>query len=177
MLNGNLRDIDTISPTTKNNAVKSLIVLSKFLGIHQEFKSKLQDYGVKLVRPDVFASFLRIYNNHSSDLLKWYAEAVSVLRENEKLLFKFLLYTGVRKEEGITSFNKINELSKQSNLSIYYNDEFGVLQHFVFKELFLRNTKNLYVSIVEKPLVLEIANSEPLTYEQVRKRLLRHGLN
>jgi len=99
-----------------------------------------------------------------------------VLRENEKLLFKFLLCTGVRKEEGITSFNKIIELSKQSNLSIYYNDEFGVLQHFVFKELFLRNTKNLYVSIVEKPLVLEIAKSEPLTYEQVRKRLVRHGL-
>jgi len=176
LLNGNLRDIDTISPTTKNNTVKSLIVLSKFLGIHQEFKSKLQDYGVKLVRPDVFASFLRIYNNHNSDLLKWYAETGLVLRENEKLLFKFLLCTGVRKEEGITSFNKIIELSKQSNLSIYYNDEFGVLQHFVFKELFLRNTKNLYVSIVEKPLVLEIAKSEPLTYEQVRKRLVRHGL-
>jgi hypothetical protein len=74
------------------------------------------------------------------------------------------------------SFNKIIELSKQNNLPIYYNDEFGVLQHFVFKELFLSNTKNLYVSIIEKPLLLEIANSEPLTYEQVRKRLVRHGL-
>ena len=176
MLNGNLRDIDTIPVTTKNNTVKSLIVLSKFLGIHQEFKTKLQNYGVKLARPDVFASFLRIYNNQNSDLLKWYDQANSMLRENERLLLKFLLYTGVRKEEGITSFNKIIELSKQDNLSIYYNDEFNVLQHFVFKELFLRNTKNLYVSIIEKPLVLKIAESEPLTYEQIRKRLLRHNL-
>jgi intergrase/recombinase len=176
LLNGNLRDIDTIPVTTKNNTVKSLIVLSKFLGIHQEFKTKLQNYGVKLARPDVFASFLRIYNNQNSDLLKWYDQANSMLRENERLLLKFLLYTGVRKEEGITSFNKIIELSKQDNLSIYYNDEFNVLQHFVFKELFLRNTKNLYVSIIEKPLVLKIAESEPLTYEQIRKRLLRHNL-
>jgi intergrase/recombinase len=176
LLNGNLRDIDTIPLTTKNNTVKSLIVLSKFLGIHQEFKSKLQDYGVKLARPDVFASFLRIYNNQNTDLLEWYSRSASVLRENEKLLFRFLLCTGVRKEEGIMSFNKIIELARQNNFSIYYREELSVLQHFVFKELFLRNTKNVYVSIVEKPLIVEIAQSSPVTYEQVRKRLLRHGL-
>lgn len=176
LLNGNLGQLDLLSASVRNATIKSLIVLSKVLGIHQEFKSKLQDYGVKMARPDVFASFLRIYNNQNSNLLKWYSEAVLVLRENERLLFRFLLITGVRKEEGITSFNKIIELSKQGNLSSYYNDEFNVLQHFVFKELFLRNTKNLYVSIVEKPLVLEIADSELSTYEQVRKRLVRHGL-
>ena len=164
-----------MSASVKNATIKSLIILSKFLGIHQEFKQRLRDYGVKMVRPDVFASFLRIYSNQNSNLLEWYAEAVSVLRKSEKLL-KFLLVTGVRKEEAIMSFNKIIEPSKHSNLSIYYNDEFGVLQHFVFKELFLRNTENLYVSIIEKPLVLEISDSEPVTYEQVRKRLVRHGL-
>jgi intergrase/recombinase len=176
LLSGNLRDIDMIPSTTKNNTIKSLIILAKFLGIHQEFKHRLQDYGVKMARPDVFASFLRIYNNHNTDLLKWYSEAVPVIRENEKLLLKFLLRTGVRKEEGLMSFNKIIELSRQGNLSIYYNDDFNALQHFVFKELFLRNTKNLYVSIIEKSLVMEIANSNPVTYEQVRKRLLRHSL-
>jgi len=176
LLNGNLRDIDTIPSTTRNNTIKSLIILSKFLGIHQEFKHRLQDYGVKMARPDVFASFLRIYNNHSTDLLEWYSKTSSVLRENEKLLLRFLLSTGVRKEEGIQSFNKIIELTKQSNLAIYYNEELNVLQHFVFKELFLRNTKNLYVSIIEKPLVNEIAQSDSVTYEQVRKRLLRNGL-
>ena len=175
LLNGNLRELDLLSASVKNATIKSLIILSKFLGIHQEFKQRLRDYGVKMVRPDVFASFLRIYSNQNSNLLEWYAEAVSVLRKSEKLL-KFLLVTGVRKEEAIMSFNKIIEPSKHSNLSIYYNDEFGVLQHFVFKELFLRNTENLYVSIIEKPLVLEISDSEPVTYEQVRKRLVRHGL-
>jgi len=176
LLNGNLRELDMLSASVKNATIKSLIILSKFLGIHQEFKQRLQAYGVKMARPDVFASFLRIYNNQNSDLLKWYAEAVSVLRKNEKLLLRFLLVTGVRKEEGITAFNKIIDLSKQNNMSIYYNDEFNVLQHFVFKTLFLRNTKNLYVSIIEKPLVLEIANSDTVTYEQLRKRLIRHGL-
>jgi intergrase/recombinase len=176
LLNGNLRDIDTITPTTKNNAVKSLIILSKFLGIHEEFKRQLNNYGVKLERQDVFSSFLRIYNNHNSDLLEWFSKANEVLRSNEKLLLKFLLVTGIRKEEAITSFNKIIELYKQGNLGIYYNDDYGLLQHFVFKDLFLRSTKNVYVSIVDKSLVMEIANSTPVTYEQVRKRLMRKGM-
>jgi hypothetical protein len=176
MLNGNLREIDTIPSTTRNNTIKSLIILSKFLGIHQVFRHRLQDYGVKMARPDVFASFLRIYNNHNTDLLDWYSKATSVLRENEKLLLRFLLRTGVRKEEGIMSFNKIIDLTKQNNLAIYYNEELNVLQHFVFKELFLRNTKNLYVSIIEKTLVNEVTQSDQVTYEQVRKRLLRNGL-
>jgi len=39
----------------KDNAVKSLIVLSKFLGVHKEFRQRLDDYGIKLTRPDAFA--------------------------------------------------------------------------------------------------------------------------
>jgi hypothetical protein len=176
LLSGNLRELDLLSPSVKNATIKSLIILSKFLGIHQDFKLRLQDYGIKMARPDVFASFLRIYNNKNSDLLDWYSRAASVLRDNERLLLRFLLLTGVRKEEAIMSFNKILELSKQNNLSIYYNEELNVLQHFVFKELFLRNTKNLYVSIIEKSLAMKIAESTPVTYEQVRKRLSRHHL-
>ena len=72
LLSGNLRE-DLLSLSVKNAAIKSLIILSKFLGIHQQFKQRLQDYGVKMARPDVFASFLRIYNNHNTDLLEWYS--------------------------------------------------------------------------------------------------------
>jgi hypothetical protein len=176
LLSGNLRELDLLSASVKNATIKSLIVLSKFLGVHKEFKMRLEDYGIKMSRPDVFASFIRIYNNQTTDLLKWYTQAISFLRENERLLFRFLLNTGVRKEEGIISFNKIIELSKKDNMSIYYNNEFSALQHFMFKEVFLRNTKNVYISIIDESLVSEIANSEPVTYEQIRKRLKRNGL-
>ena len=55
MLFGNLGEIDVIPSTVKDNAVKSLIVLSKFLGVHKEFRQRLDDYGIKLTRPDAFA--------------------------------------------------------------------------------------------------------------------------
>jgi intergrase/recombinase len=152
-------------------------VLAKFLGTHNDFKAKLKDYGVKLSRPDAFASFMRIYNNHSSDLAKWYSEAMNVVRDNEKILLKFLCQTGVRKEEAITSFNKIIELAKANKPAEYYNDELNVLEHFRFKELFLRGTKNAYVSIVPKSLVTEVVSTQPVSYSAIRKRLKSNSLS
>lgn len=176
LLSGNPRDFDIMPKTVKNNAIKSLVILSKYLGIHKEFKQRLDEYGIKMYRPDVFASFLRIYNNRVTDIDQWYLKAGSVLRPNEILWQSFLALSGLRKGEAIISFNKIIELSTQNNLDSYLNRETGILEHFRFKELFLRGTKNVYISIIPSSLVSEIQQSIPITYEQVRKRLLKNGL-
>lgn len=62
LLRGNLREIDLLKPSAKIQTVKALAVLSKFLGVHKEFKNRLSDYGIKMPRPDAFSSFLRIMN-------------------------------------------------------------------------------------------------------------------
>ena len=46
--NGNLRELDTLTNDTKTSTVKALILLSKFLGNHTQFKTKLNEYGIKL---------------------------------------------------------------------------------------------------------------------------------
>jgi len=111
----------------RNNAINSLIVLSEFLGMHKEFKRKLDDYGVKRSKQDVFASFMRIYNDNASDLIKWCKEAFAVLRANEQTFLGFLVSSGLRKEEEIIPFNKILELSRENNMGQYYNEESNVL--------------------------------------------------
>ena len=50
------------------------------------------------------------------------------------------------------------------------------LEHFKFKDIFLRNTKNVYISFVPKSTILDIANSKPVTYSAIIKRLKRKGL-
>ena len=86
LLFGNLREIELITESCRNNAIKSLIILSKYLGCHEEFRSALKSYGIKLYRPDAFTYFTRMYTNHNSDLWQWYAEIQPVLSPNEKLL-------------------------------------------------------------------------------------------
>jgi len=58
----------------------------------------------------------------------------------------------------------------------YYNEELLCLEHFRFKQLFLRGKKNAYITFIPKEMVNEIVNSEPITYEAIRKRLLKNGL-
>jgi intergrase/recombinase len=176
LLNGNLRDLDVLPNGIRNNAIKSLIVLAKFLGIHKEFKQRLDDFGIRMSKQDAFTSFMRIYNNSGADLLKWYEEAFDVLRANEQSFLRFLAVSGLRKEEAITSFNKIIELNRTDSLMEYYIEESNALEHFKYKQLFLRNTKNVYVSIVPSSLIIEICNAECVTYPAILKRLRKNGL-
>jgi hypothetical protein len=68
LISGNPREFDIMPKTVRNNAIKSLVILGKYLGVHKEFKQRLDEFGIKMYRPDVFASFLRIYNNQVTDI-------------------------------------------------------------------------------------------------------------
>ena len=64
-------------------------------------------------------------------------------------------------------------MSKDGKLSEYYNEELGILEHFKHGELFLRHTKNCYISIMTDAPVQQVANSQPISYSAIRKRLTR----
>jgi len=170
----NLRELDMLAPTVRNNCIKSLIVLSKYLGNYVEFTQKLKNHGIKTTRPDSLKSFLRILNSNNSDILRWYNESFQILRNNEKIFLKFLLYSGLRKEEAVTSFNKIIQLFKDGKLSEYYDTNLNCLCHFKYPKEFIRRTKNCFITFIANDLLNEIVNSEPVTYNMIVKRLHRN---
>jgi len=176
MISGSLRELDLLSPYVRDHAVKALTALSKYSGMYQEFRNKMKSYGVKRLRRDAFTSFLRILNNNNSDILDWYRKAVNVLRSNERLFLRFVTITGLRKNEAVQSFNLIIRLHENADLENYYNKELNCLEHFKFKELFLRRTKNAYISFIPKEFIQKIAKSDPVTYPAIIKRLKRKDL-
>jgi len=168
--------IDLIRQSNRNNVIKALITLSKYLGCYTEFKAKMKNYGIKIHRQSAVESFLRIMKASNSDILDWYGMALKHLRPNEQLFLKFCKITGIRKAEAITSFNKIIELEKQQDLPAYYDYQLKVLMHFRYHKEFLRRTKNCYISFVPDNLIKEIANSKPVSYPAIRWRLNRYGI-
>jgi len=80
----NLRELDLLPSSIKNNAIKSLIILSKFLGNYKEFNERLKSFDIKTNRPDSLNAFLRILNASDSDVMNWYSSTVPILRENER---------------------------------------------------------------------------------------------
>jgi len=161
--------------SVRSNILKALISISKYLGTYIEFKESLKRYGIKWISTTSFDSFINIFNNNQDSLLNWYRDAVNVLNDNEKLYLRFMLLSGLRKNEGIESFNLIIDLSKQNKLNQYWNEELSTLEHFKFKQ-FLRHSKNAYISIIPKELLIEISNSNRVSYAMIRKRLDRNNL-
>jgi intergrase/recombinase len=168
-----------IPASNRGNVLKAMANLSKFLGVYTEYQKKLKNSGVKwLSTDDAFNSFLRITNNNHSSLGTWYKAVQNVLRKNEKLLLKYTLMTGIRKNEAIKSFNLIIDLAKAGELESYYNSDLGILEHYKQKDaagnfMFLKATKKLYISIVSKTLIEEIAQSNKVSYPSIRKRITR----
>jgi hypothetical protein len=169
----NPSELLNIPPSIRNNVIKSMIALSKYLGKYIEYKSRLSDNGIKFERPDSLEAFLRILNSNGKNTLGWYREATSKLRANEQLYLKFLLHSGLRTSEAIASFNKIIELSNAGRLNEYYNSELGCLMHFKYPKTFIRKSKNAYVTFITMELLEQISHSEPVTYASMRKRLER----
>jgi len=165
----------------KNNVMSSLVALAKYLGIYEEFKGRLKGCGIKWSSSSSVDSFLRIMgaSDKSEELLKWLRRArEKVGKPSLSLLLKFMALSGLRKAEAIESFNLIVALGQErGGLEQYYNPEKGALEHYKYPDTFLRTTKNVFFSLVPEELLEEIAASEPVTYEMVRKRLYRRGMN
>jgi hypothetical protein len=169
----NLRDLDLLPSTIKNNVIKSLIVLSKYLGNYKDFSSRLKSFDIKTSRPDSLNAFLRILGASDSDVLSWYNSTMPLLNKNEQLLAKFLLHSGLRMDEAINSFNLIIQLGAEDKLSQYFDKSLSCLCHFKYPKLFIRRTKNCFITFISKEFLEEIAASQTVTYSSIRKRLER----
>jgi intergrase/recombinase len=86
----------------------------------------------------------------------------------------FIVVTGLRFEEALNAYNLVAELTRSGRLAEYYNAEQNVLEHFRFKNLFLRKTKKAFMSYVSKELIKEIGSKgSPLTKDMIIKRIQR----
>jgi intergrase/recombinase len=171
----NPNELLKIPVSIRSNVLKAMVAFSKYTSCYEDYKSKLKNSGIKWVTNDsAFDSFLRIVNNNHSDLGQWYCEMQKILRDEEKLYLKFVLKTGLRKAEAQKSMKLIIKLANEGKLNSYYNSELGILEHWRFPELFFRRTKMVYISIVTKDLVDKIAQSKPVSYFAIRKRIVTH---
>jgi len=166
----------SINSSNRCNVLKAIVCLSKYLGCYEEFKSKMKNFGIKWTNEDTaFNGFLAIFNHKHNTLGAWIQQITPILHSNEQLFLRFLTVTGLRKVEAVTSFNLIIQLHKEGKLDEYYNRESSTLEHFKYK-LFLRGTKNAYISIVPKELINEICNSQRVSYSAIQCRSRRQKI-
>jgi len=169
-----LSQLTTFNRDKRMHILKALISLSKFLGMYPQFKERMQAFGIKWQMPSALEVFNHMLTKSNEDVSKWAKEIALKFPEFKDFLTLAEL-SGLRKEETLNAYNLIIEYTKENRLNEYYNEETSCLEHFRLPKIFVRPTKNAFVTIIPKELLQSIAKNQPLTYAIISKRLQRNG--
>lgn len=176
LLKDQLTGLHSLSSNVQRHTMNALSALSKFLGVHENYRSALKQLGIKRHRTNVIDIFKHIYgngNNGNCNLLDWLSKVKAALRSEYSFPISFMALTGLRTSEAIDSLNII----AKNGLIDYYNSDYAVLEHFRFPSVFIRNTKNCYISVIPPSLLQHLKNWNCYTtYPRLRTALRRKHL-
>jgi hypothetical protein len=159
----------TLSFHRRLHILKALAVLSKYLGLYNDFKLLMKQYGLKWSNNDkddiIIARMLKPLR--SSSVIEWIRKVDSSVPKL-KTFIDFMIYSGLRPLESIDSYNLMIKLN--SNIHEYYDRKQQMLQHFKYRSIFIRRTKKCYISFIPYEMIQKVIKSNTV----IRKRLYRH---
>ena len=169
LVNRDFSELRLMTPDKRVHVMKALAALSKFLGIYEDFRSLVKNYGFKWKGKSsdqlIIERLTKVQN--PDEVFEWTKTVKRELPELECFM-DFMTVTGLRFIEAINSYNLIIELTKEGKLSSYYDSQKAVLTHYKFKDIFIRNSKKAFISFVSKRLVEAIGRRQPLNYSSVQ---------
>jgi intergrase/recombinase len=162
----NARDLLDLPHNKKLQVMKSLAILSKYLGCYDRWKSIKDRYQLKWSNDDsvqVFQNLTNQENNYSS-MIKWIKDVCKQLPTYYANILIYCTLTGLRPTEAISSINLI-----KTDLENYFDREKMILEHVKYPQFFIRKTKKAYISIVNESII-QIAKDtkEESSYNSMR---------
>jgi intergrase/recombinase len=130
--------------------MSALAALSKYQGRYNHWKEIRQNFNLKWSSGNnALQSLERFFNPNSGidSMLQWVRDAIRVLPANMGAIIKYNCLIGLRPSECIESAKLLVNLQPDNK---YYDEERQELQHWRYPELFIRKTKNSYVSFITK---------------------------
>ena len=152
--------------------------LSRYLGIYGYWKDIVENVGLKYERRSGLETIIDIIDSNLDDVKTWLINVIQRLPRPHGVVLAFNALTGLRPSEGCISCKLLSDLSEKGNIAYYLDKELMMLQHFKYKDLFLRGNKNAYISFVTEDLLKKILETKPrATYSQIKSALRKRGFN
>jgi hypothetical protein len=171
---GDLSKLAMLNDCQRVHALKALTALSKFLGVCEDRKRLVKNYGLKC--NDRSADELIIDRLtkavNADDVYQWIRQVKEHFPHLSEFM-DFLAVTGLRLNEAVDCHNLIIELEAEGKLDAYYKKERRVLEHFRFKETFIRGSKKVFISFAPAELVDRISRGQRLDYCRFQKPVAR----
>jgi hypothetical protein len=106
-------------------------------------------------------SFISILNFDIEELKQYVIEIIPKLPREYSVVLAFLSLTGLRANEGINAIEVLLELSEYGKLDKYLNRNLMMLEHFKYPNIFLRDSKNAFISFINNDLLSLIIDTKP----------------
>ena len=167
LLQADLSPLQSLNVDKRLHVLKALSALSKFLGNHEDFRLLVKNHGFKWsVSSDDLIIRRLTKSRDTQRVFNWIKEVKETSPELSPFM-DFITMSGLRLVEALESYNLIIRLADSGRLAQYYDQERETLEHFKFKEIFLRKTKKAFISFVPRTMITRIAESKPLTHSYV----------
>jgi hypothetical protein len=175
---GEAGSLMTLSARNKHHAMTALANLAKFQGCYDRWLDIRRRYNLKWSKGGSLQAFERFFNDdlNLDVMLQRVRRMVEVLPVQLAKIIKFACLVGLRPAEVCESARLLN--SELSSGLQYYNPERQALEHFSFPEIFLRRTKNAYISFVTPDNLQPIADlgCRTPTWNRIRLACRRAGV-
>jgi len=177
LLENNYSRLLELSDDKRTHVMKALSCLAKYLGVYENFKKAIRDYGLRWSGRSsderIIDRLTKVIN--PDQVFEWIRKVKFANPDFEDFL-DLMAITGLRLKEAVKCYNLIINLARQGRLEEYYNEKNECVEHFRFKELFIRRTKKAFISFIPKSLVQKISKNKPLTVNIPVERVKRQGL-
>jgi hypothetical protein len=174
LASGDLSELAMLNDCQRTHALKALMALSKFLGVCEDWKRLVKNYGLKCNDRSadelIIDRLTKVVN--ADDVYQWIRQVKEHFPHLSDFM-DFLAVTGLRLNEAVESHNLIIELEAEGKLDAYYKKERRVLEHFRFKETFIRGSKKVFISFVPAELVDRMSRGQRLDYGRFQKPVAR----
>ena len=177
LVRSDFSELNRLTISNRRHCLAALSNLAKFQGRYEDFRRLVKDYGLKwenMKAEDLLISRINKFEKCGS-VLTW-RDTVKKEWPCFSSFMDFLVSTGLRMVEAVESYNLIIDLSNEGKLSEYYSAEKEILEHFRFKEKFIRNNKKAFVSFVPRKLIEEVARSKRITIDSITNKIKRKGM-
>jgi Archaeal phage integrase len=145
--------------------MKSLAILSKYLGCYHRWKTIKERYQLKWSNDDSIQVFQNLTNqeNNYSSMLKWIKDVCKQLPAHYANILGYCTLTGLRPTEAFSSISLI-----KSDLDNYLDKDKMILEHVKYPQIFIRRTKKAYISIVNESIIQIAVETRQSNYNSMR---------
>jgi len=163
--------LKALSKDKRRLIMESLAAFSKFTGTYETWQTVRRQSGLKWGQSDPLSVVNALLSRETAGAIDWLREVTAKLPIPYRTVLVFAALTGMRATEAANACGLVYDLSSKGQLADYYDGDLKMLQHFKYPKLFLRRTKNAYISFVSPQLIEAIAASKPIAFSTVSKAI------